>query len=521
MKVELVKGNNSLGFSIAGGIGNEHIPGDNGIFITKVMEGGTAFSQGILQIGDKLIAVGEKNLENITHEEAVATLKATADKVVLTIARSCYIAPPLTVSEPCQEYTLCALTSPSSNVSITEHQQGPPTNMCPSRVIADENMTREARKVVLVKGKSGLGFNIVGGEDGEGIFISHILVGGAADTCGKLRRGDQICSVNGIDLQCATHEEAAGVLKGAGQTCSMILKYRPEEYNRFEAKAQDHREEILHTTADSFQTFEKHALYIRALFDYDPSKDSDLPGQGLAFQFGNILRVIDLSDDEWWQACIIHPNDEDLIGIIPSKNRAEQRERARLKTVKFEGKHQYNGKLRIEKKKKSFSLSRKFPFMKSKDGNIRDEEGLLEDDSILSYESVTQEEISYTRPVIILGFLKDRINENLVCEHPDRFGNCVPHTTRPKRAYEVDGCDYYFVKSRKQMEQDIENHLFTEAGQYNDHLYGTSSRAVRDVAESGKHCVLDVSGNAIKRLQMANLHPIVIFIKPKSVKAIL
>ena len=42
---------------------------------------------------------------------------------------------------------------------------------------------REARSVVLVKGKTGLGFNIVGGEDGEGIFISFILAGSPADTC--------------------------------------------------------------------------------------------------------------------------------------------------------------------------------------------------------------------------------------------------------------------------------------------------------------------------------------------------
>lgn len=33
----------------------------------------------------------------------------------------------------------------------------------------------------------------------------------------------------------------------------------------------------------------------------------------------------------------------------------------------------------------------------------------------------------------------------------------------------------------------------------------------------GKHCILDVSGNAIKRLQVAQLYPIAIFIKPKSV----
>lgn len=55
---------------------------------------------------------------------------------------------------------------------------------------------REARKVVLHKGSTGLGFNIVGGEDGEGIFVSFILAGGPADLSGELRRGDQILSVS-------------------------------------------------------------------------------------------------------------------------------------------------------------------------------------------------------------------------------------------------------------------------------------------------------------------------------------
>ena len=54
---------------------------------------------------------------------------------------------------------------------------------------------REPRTVILTKGPSGLGFNIVGGEDCEGIFISFILAGGVADLSGELKRGDQILSV--------------------------------------------------------------------------------------------------------------------------------------------------------------------------------------------------------------------------------------------------------------------------------------------------------------------------------------
>uniref|UniRef100_A0A3B3UIL5 PDZ domain-containing protein n=1 Tax=Poecilia latipinna TaxID=48699 RepID=A0A3B3UIL5_9TELE len=82
--------------------------------------------------------------------------------------------------------------------------------------------------VVLHKGSTGLGFNIVGGEDGEGIFVSFILAGGPADLSGELRRGDRILSVNGVNLRNATHEQAAAALKRAGQTVTIIAQYRPE-----------------------------------------------------------------------------------------------------------------------------------------------------------------------------------------------------------------------------------------------------------------------------------------------------
>lgn len=47
----------------------------------------------------------------------------------------------------------------------------------------------------------------------------------------------------------------------------------------------------------------------------------------------------------------------------------------------------------------------------------------------------------------------------------------------------MDGRDYHFVISREQMEKDIQEHKFIEAGQYNGNLYGTSVQSVRFVAE--------------------------------------
>ena len=49
-------------------------------------------------------------------------------------------------------------------------------------------------------------------------------------------------------------------------------------------------------------TYSFSSLYVRALYDYDPSQDDGLPSRGLGFYYGDILHVTNASDDEWWQA---------------------------------------------------------------------------------------------------------------------------------------------------------------------------------------------------------------------------
>ncbi|XP_051983906.1 discs large homolog 1-like protein isoform X18 [Xyrauchen texanus] len=509
MEIKLIKGPKGLGFSIAGGVENQHIPGDNSIYVTKIIEGGAAHKDGRLQIGDKLLAVNSSCLEEVTHEHAVTALKNTPDVVYLKVAK------------PNSVFMNDSFAPPDITNSYSQHMENhisPPSYLSqpmppvhsgrysptPKTMMGDDDISREPRKVVLHRGSTGLGFNIVGGEDGEGIFISFILAGGPADLCGELRKGDRLVSVNGIDLRSATHEQAATALKNAGQTVTIVAQYRPEEYSRFEAKIHDLREQMMNSSissgSGSLRTSQKRSLFVRVLFDYDKTKDSGLPSQGLNFKFGDILHVVNASDDEWWQARQVTPQGEVEMGVIPSKRRVEKKERARLKTVKFNSKSREKGDNPDDMISKGLSSQEEY---------------------VLSYEPVCQQEVNYSRPVIILGPMKDRVNDDLISEFPDKFGSCVPHTTRPKRDYEVDGRDYHFVLSREQMEIDIQEHKFIEAGQYNSHLYGTSVQSVREVAEKGKHCILDVSGNAIKRLQVAKLYPIAIFIKPKSMENIM
>ncbi|XP_045083020.1 disks large homolog 3 isoform X7 [Coregonus clupeaformis] len=542
LEINLLKGPKGLGFSIAGGIGNQHIPGDNSIYITKIIEGGAAQKDGRLQTGDRLLAVNNIILQDVRHEEAVAALKNTSDMVYLKVAKpgpvhlnDMYAPPDYSSTFPTMVDNHVSHNSGMAYMGAMEPKPvySQPPQVTPSRyspdprhMLGEEDFTREPRKVLLHKGSTGLGFNIVGGEDGEGIFVSFILAGGPADLSGELRRGDRILSVNGVNLRNATHEQAAAALKRAGQTVTIIAQYRPEEYSRFESKIHDLREQMMNSSmssgSGSLRTSEKRSLYVRALFDYDRTRDSCLPSQGLSFSYGDILHVINASDDEWWQARLVTPHGEsEQIGVIPSKKRVEKKERARLKTVKF---HARTGM--IESNRDFPGLSDDFygsKSLKCLTSNTSDSESSSkgQEDTILSYEPVIRQEIHYTRPVIILGPMKDRVNDDLISEFSHKFGSCVPHTTRPQRENEMDGQDYHFVGSREQMEKDIQDNKFIEAGQFNENLYGTSILSVRAVAERGKHCILDVSGNAIKRLQQAQLYSIAIFIKPKSIEALM
>ncbi|XP_059912744.1 disks large homolog 4 isoform X7 [Gadus macrocephalus] len=498
-EIKLIKGPKGLGFSIAGGVGNQHIPGDNSIYVTKIIEGGAAHKDGRLQIGDKILAVNTVCLEDVMHEDAVGALKNTAEVVYLRVAKpnNLYLTNSYNPPDLTSTYSHMDTDLSHPNYLGSDYPQAlTPTS--PSRfspvlhgMMGDEDLPRDPRRVLIHRGSTGLGFNIVGGEDGEGIFISFILAGGPADLSGELHKGDQIISVNGVDLRMATHEQAAAALKNAGQTVTIIAQYRPDEYSRFEAKIHDLREQLMNSSMGSGTTTlrsnTKRGFYLRALFDYDKTADCGFLSQALGFHFGDVLHVIDCGDEEWWQARrVTTPNEAEEMGFIPSKHRVERKEWSRTK----------------ERDHSRETLGSQ--------GNPH------------SYETVTQVEVHYARPIIILGPVKDRVNDDLLSEFPDKFGSCVPHTTRPKREYEVDGRDYHFVSSREQMEKDIQSHRFIEAGQYNSHLYGTSVQSVREVAEQqGKHCILDVSANAVRRLQAAQLHPIAIFVRPKSLENVL
>ncbi|XP_043656605.1 uncharacterized protein LOC122622303 isoform X12 [Drosophila teissieri] len=94
----------------------------------------------------------------------------------------------------------------------------------------------EAQEVVLPKNQGSLGFSIIGGTDHScvpfgtrepGIFISHIVPGGIASKCGKLRMGDRILKVNEADVSKATHQDAVLELLKPGDEIKLTIQHDP------------------------------------------------------------------------------------------------------------------------------------------------------------------------------------------------------------------------------------------------------------------------------------------------------
>jgi len=110
----------------------------------------------------------------------------------------------------------------------------------PSNNLTDGLATTE---ITLHRGETGLGFNIRGGTDiphfkeDTGIFVTRLKEAGAAFKDKRLKEGDKIVEVNGVNLQSVTHNEAVQTFITAGETVHMKVQHGAEAYVLAELEA--------------------------------------------------------------------------------------------------------------------------------------------------------------------------------------------------------------------------------------------------------------------------------------------
>ncbi|XP_071354597.1 synaptojanin-2-binding protein [Trachinotus anak] len=85
--VQLRRGPAGLGFNIVGGVDQQFVVNDSGIYVSKIKDDGAAALDGRLQEGDKILAINGVKLENRTHKAAVELFRTAGEDVELRIMK--------------------------------------------------------------------------------------------------------------------------------------------------------------------------------------------------------------------------------------------------------------------------------------------------------------------------------------------------------------------------------------------------------------------------------------------------
>ncbi|CAH1635696.1 unnamed protein product [Spodoptera littoralis] len=247
----LIRDGAGLGFSIAGGKGSPPYRDDSdAIYISRISPQGAAAKDGKMMVGDKVVSINGVDMESAPHEAAVSLLTGHERFVRLVLQRTITTEqgefnPRKSTSEEVREHK-----SSLQNVNIiptqkpTTNHAKPTTNSTSTPLTpgannvhgSNDDVFDDIQDVILVKEGGSLGFSIIGGTDHScvpfggkepGIFISHVVPGGVAARSGKLRMGDRLLKVNGVELTGATHRDAVQLLLQPGATLTLTVRHDP------------------------------------------------------------------------------------------------------------------------------------------------------------------------------------------------------------------------------------------------------------------------------------------------------
>ncbi|XP_072290617.1 tight junction protein 1 isoform X10 [Eucyclogobius newberryi] len=317
----------------------------------------------------------------------------------------------------------------------------------------DDSILRPSMKLVKFKKGESVGLRLAGGND-VGIFVAGVLEESLAAKEG-LEEGDQILRVNNVDFANIIREEAVLFLLDLpkGEEVTILAQKKKDVYRRI----------VESDVGDSF--------YIRTHFEYE--KESPY---GLSFNKGEVFRVVDtLYNGKLgsWLAIRIGKNHQEVErGIIPNKNRAEQLSSVQYTLPKTAGGDRAD--------------FWRFRGLRSSKRNLRKSREDLSSQPVQTkfpaYERVVLREAGFLRPVVIFGPIADTAREKLAREEPDLFELAK---SEPRDA----GTDQ------------------RSSGIIRLHT-------IKQIIDRDKHAVLDITPNAVDRLNYAQWYPIVVFLNP-------
>lgn len=343
-------------------------------------------------------------------------------------------------------------------------------------LLNDKEMTK-MREVVFEKNPSeplGVTLKL---NDKQRCTVARILHGGMIHRQGSLHEGDEIAEINGKSVANHSVDYLQKVLRETNG--AVTLKIIPNQQGR---------SRICET-------------YMRAQFDYDPSKDDLIPCKeaGLKFRTGDIIHIINKQDPNWWQGRV-ESSAADFAGLIPSPELQEWREASKSKA-----------------KEGTPSCSPFGKKKKCKDKYLAKHSSVFDQLDVISYEEVVRLP-AFNRKTLVLigapGVGRRNIKNALLTKYPDKFSYPAPHTTRPQRMDEENGKEYFFIPTEREMTKCITGNEFLEYGSFQGNMFGTKFETIYKIHEQGKIAVLDIEPATLKIVQTADFAPLVVFIAP-------
>ncbi|XP_026768371.3 Na(+)/H(+) exchange regulatory cofactor NHE-RF3 [Pangasianodon hypophthalmus] len=176
--------------------------GAEGHLVRALEMGGPAELAG-LKDGDRIIRVNGTFVDNLEHSQVADLVKKSGLTVTFhVLGEEAYQQAKrngINLAEP-QSYS--AQSQPTMNGVPAA---GPKLKLC-----------------FLLKSSSGFGFSIKSCKGPEGMFMTDVIVGGAADNAG-VKAGDRLVEINGENVEGATHDQTVEKVKAAGKSVMFLL----------------------------------------------------------------------------------------------------------------------------------------------------------------------------------------------------------------------------------------------------------------------------------------------------------